>query len=98
MALSVKFYGTRGQIMSVSRDRMIYGGHTSCITLKDNGDMLIFDAVICNEDRHFGNFGLLINNENSTGDEPGLQSVDRAIGTPCSRSAAIGGRTVSHRK
>jgi len=23
---------------------MIYGGHTSCITLKDNGDMLIFDA------------------------------------------------------
>ncbi|ALG67146.1 protein kinase [Beggiatoa leptomitoformis] len=25
-------------------------------------DMLIFDAVICNEDRHFGNFGLLINN------------------------------------
>jgi len=23
-------------------------------------DMLIFDAVICNEDRHFGNFGLLI--------------------------------------
>lgn len=26
-------------------------------------DMLIFDAVICNEDRHFGNFGLLINNK-----------------------------------
>lgn len=25
-------------------------------------DMLIFDAVICNEDRHFGNFGLLIDN------------------------------------
>jgi len=24
-------------------------------------DMLIFDAVICNEDRHFGNFGLTIN-------------------------------------
>ena len=26
-------------------------------------DMLIFDAVICNEDRHFGNFGLIINNQ-----------------------------------
>lgn len=25
--------------------------------------MLIFDAVICNEDRHFGNFGLLVNNK-----------------------------------
>ena len=24
-------------------------------------DMLVFDAVICNTDRHFGNFGLLIN-------------------------------------
>jgi hypothetical protein len=29
-------------------------------------DMLIFDAVICNEDRHFGNFGLTINNETNT--------------------------------
>lgn len=26
-------------------------------------DMLIFDAVICNEDRHFGNFGLIIDNK-----------------------------------
>ncbi len=26
-------------------------------------DMLIFDAVICNEDRHFGNFGLIVDNE-----------------------------------
>jgi len=26
-------------------------------------DMLIFDAVICNEDRHFGNFGLKIENK-----------------------------------
>lgn len=24
-------------------------------------DMLVFDAVVCNTDRHFGNFGLLIN-------------------------------------
>ena len=26
-------------------------------------DMLVFDAVILNEDRHFGNFGLLIDNQ-----------------------------------
>ncbi|MBE7004336.1 MAG: XRE family transcriptional regulator [Ruminococcaceae bacterium] len=26
------------------------------------GDMLLFDAVICNTDRHLGNFGFLINN------------------------------------
>lgn len=26
-------------------------------------DMLIFDALICNEDRHFGNFGLMVNNK-----------------------------------
>ena len=26
-------------------------------------DMLVFDAVICNTDRHFGNFGLLINSK-----------------------------------
>ena len=25
-------------------------------------DMLVFDAVICNTDRHFGNFGVLVNN------------------------------------
>lgn len=25
--------------------------------------MLVFDAIILNEDRHFGNFGVLINNE-----------------------------------
>ncbi len=26
-------------------------------------DMLIFDALICNEDRHFGNFGLLVDSQ-----------------------------------
>jgi hypothetical protein len=26
-------------------------------------DMLIFDAVICNRDRHFGNFGLIVDNQ-----------------------------------
>ena len=25
--------------------------------------MLVFDAVICNTDRHFGNFGFLVDNE-----------------------------------
>ena len=25
-------------------------------------DMLVFDALICNEDRHFGNFGLMVDN------------------------------------
>lgn len=28
-------------------------------------DMLIFDALICNEDRHFGNFGLLVDNQSN---------------------------------
>ena len=26
-------------------------------------DMLIFDALICNQDRHFGNFGLIVDNK-----------------------------------
>ena len=29
-------------------------------------DMLIFDTVICNEDRHFGNFGLIMDNRTNT--------------------------------
>ena len=29
-------------------------------------DMLVFDAVICNADRHFGNFGFLIDSETNT--------------------------------
>ncbi len=29
-------------------------------------EMLIFDAVICNTDRHFGNFGFLIDNQTNT--------------------------------
>lgn len=29
-------------------------------------DMLVFDAIILNEDRHFGNFGLLIDNKTNT--------------------------------
>ena len=30
------------------------------------GDMLLLDAIICNTDRHFGNFGFLINNKSNT--------------------------------
>ena len=26
-------------------------------------DMLVFDAVICNTDRHLGNFGVLVDNK-----------------------------------
>lgn len=26
-------------------------------------DMIVLDAIICNTDRHFGNFGFLIDNE-----------------------------------
>lgn len=44
MALSVKFYGTRGLIMSVSRDRYIYGGHTPCIAVLSDDDLLILDS------------------------------------------------------
>jgi hypothetical protein len=29
-------------------------------------DMLVFDAIICNVDRHYGNFGFLVDNENNT--------------------------------
>ena len=29
-------------------------------------DMLVFDALICNTDRHFGNFGLLVDNATNT--------------------------------
>ena len=33
-------------------------------------NMLVFDAVICNTDRHFGNFGLLINSYTNQVSEP----------------------------
>lgn len=29
-------------------------------------DMIVFDAVICNTDRHYGNFGVLIDNRTNT--------------------------------
>ena len=33
-------------------------------------DMIVFDAVICNVDRHFGNFGVLVNNETNQIEKP----------------------------
>ncbi len=44
MALSLKFYGTRGSIMSVSPERHLYGGHTPCAVVQDGEDMVIIDA------------------------------------------------------
>lgn len=29
-------------------------------------DMLVFDAIICNTDRHYGNFGVLVDNKSNT--------------------------------
>ena len=29
-------------------------------------EMLVFDAVICNVDRHFGNFGVMVDNRTNT--------------------------------
>lgn len=29
-------------------------------------DMLVFDAIICNTDRHYGNFGVLVDNKTNT--------------------------------
>ncbi len=44
MAMTVTFYGTRGGIMSVSRDRLIYGGHTTCLSIASQKELLIIDA------------------------------------------------------
>lgn len=44
MALKAIFYGTRGSLMSVSQERLIYGGHTSCLTFSLGDDLLILDA------------------------------------------------------
>ena len=38
--------------------RSLGGSYYDCFA-----DMLIFDALICNEDRHFGNYGLMVDNE-----------------------------------
>ena len=37
--------------------RSLGGSYYDCFA-----DMLVFDALICNEDRHFGNFGLMVDN------------------------------------
>ena len=38
--------------------RFLGGSYYDCFA-----DMLVFDALICNEDRHFGNFGLMVDNK-----------------------------------
>ena len=38
--------------------RSLGGSYYDCFA-----DMLVFDALICNEDRHFGNFGLMVDNK-----------------------------------
>ena len=44
-------------------------------------DMLVFDAVICNTDRHLGNFGVLVDNKTTK-----LQRLHRCLtmAIPCS--------------
>ena len=38
--------------------RSLGGSYYDCFA-----DMLVFDALICNEDRHYGNFGLMVDNK-----------------------------------
>jgi|GEM_PF-1956538 len=44
MALTTCFWGTRGNVMSVARERLIYGGHTTCLAVHHGEEMLIIDA------------------------------------------------------
>ena len=56
-------------------------------------DMLVFDAVICNVDRHFGNFGFLVDNETNQITAPAPlfdhgNSLFNFAGTDCWESEA----------
>jgi phosphoribosyl 1,2-cyclic phosphodiesterase len=42
--LSVRFWGVRGSIPSPLTDQMRYGGNTSCVEVRHNEQLLIFDA------------------------------------------------------
>jgi phosphoribosyl 1,2-cyclic phosphodiesterase len=44
MVCKVKFWGVRGSIACPSPDHVIYGGNTSCISVKTDDGMVIFDA------------------------------------------------------
>ncbi len=56
------------QIFDFVKDKSIYevGEYLKSLNeqfYNDFVDMLIFDSLICNQDRHYGNFGLLVDNQ-----------------------------------
>lgn len=66
---------TNKDISYVSAGNLIHGNITETLNYyRSLGEsfyqelisMFVFDAIICNEDRHFGNFGLLIDNQTNT--------------------------------
>ncbi|MEQ9347313.1 MAG: MBL fold metallo-hydrolase, partial [Thalassospira sp.] len=44
MTIEVKFWGVRGSIACPSPDHVVYGGNTSCLEMRINDQVLIFDA------------------------------------------------------
>ncbi|PIE33720.1 hypothetical protein CSA56_10360 [candidate division KSB3 bacterium] len=42
--INIIFWGTRGSISTPKPDQVIFGGHTTCIEIKDGHDSLLFDA------------------------------------------------------
>lgn len=42
--MTLRFWGTRGSIPTFGDETQIYGGNTSCITLMDEGTLIILDA------------------------------------------------------
>ena len=42
--INIIFWGTRGAISAPKPDQVLFGGHTTCIEIKDGHDSLLFDA------------------------------------------------------
>ncbi len=42
--INIIFWGTRGGISAPKPDQVLFGGHTTCIEIKDGHDSLLFDA------------------------------------------------------
>ncbi|HEY4612954.1 MAG TPA: MBL fold metallo-hydrolase, partial [Bacteroidota bacterium] len=42
--MTVRFWGTRGSIASPGPKTLKYGGNTSCVEVRSNGHILVFDA------------------------------------------------------
>lgn len=59
--IPVGYFKTKGGMKAV---REYYKG-LGAEYVKALDDMIVFDALICNVDRHFGNFGLMVNNESN---------------------------------